>query len=105
MPSVCSRFSALFADAPDPPDWQRGEKLRHAVGSNDDQTVRLAVVASQLGEELVRRDADRGREPRLPFDACLDLAGNFGGRAEQFLAASHIQKGLIQAQRFDQGGE
>jgi hypothetical protein len=95
----------FFADAPDPSDRQRGEKLRDAIGSHDDQTVRLAVVAGELGEELVRRDADRSREPHLAFDAGLDLAGNFGSRAEQFLAAGHIQKRLIQAQRLDQGGE
>ena len=60
-----------LADAPDLADRQRIEDLLLVLLGDDDEAVGLPQVRGQLGEELVRGDADGGRQLGLLADLPL----------------------------------
>jgi hypothetical protein len=84
------------------PIGQRRETREHLVGLQDGESVGLVPVAAQLGQELVGRDAHRGRDPGLGADAPLDEGRDGGRRAEQARAAGHVEEGLVDGERLDQ---
>ena len=98
---------AFGADAPQPADRQRGQGTSaHLVRlEDDDRPSGLRRSLASLARNLFGRDADRGRQPRLGADAVLDLPGDLRRRAEQPLAAAHVEERLVQAERLDQGRE
>ena len=98
-------LAALLADAPEPLDRQRIEELLHLVRLHDDQGVGLLQVAGDLGQELVGGHAHRGHQPQLLADRLLDLPPDLDRRAEQVLAAGHVQEGFVQRQRLHQRRE
>ncbi len=69
---------------------------------DDDEAVGLLQVGGQLGEELVRRDADGGRQVGLFLDPVLDIPADLLGAAEQVDAAGHVEKGLVERDGLDQ---
>src|SRR5262249_32202118 len=72
---------------------------------DDDEAVRLAEIAGELGEILVGRHADRSDEIQLRTDAGLDLLADFRRRPEQPLATANIEKRLVQAERLNERRE
>ena len=69
---------------------------------DDHESVRLFQVAGDLGQELVRRHADRGDQAETLADFLLDRPADADRGPEQRFAAGHVQEGFIQRQRFDQ---
>jgi hypothetical protein len=56
---------------------ERLDKARPHRGRDDEETIGLAIVGGELGEELVIRDA-RGRcQLSLSADFCPNLFGDF----------------------------
>ena len=98
-------LAALLADAPEPLDRQRIEELLHLVRLHDDQGVGLLQVAGDLGQELVGGHAHRRHQPQFLADRLLDLPSDLHGRAEEVLAAGHVQKGFVQRERLHQRRE
>ena len=54
----------LRADAGEPAHVEAGEERRLLPGNHDDEAARLARVASDLRDDLARRDSERAREAR-----------------------------------------
>ena len=62
----------LRADAVDPARRQRPDARRDVGSGNDRDAVRLVEVGGDLREQLVRRDADRRRQPGCGANRILD---------------------------------
>ena len=99
-PKPCGR---LLADTPDTADRQRIEDGLFPFLRDDDEAVRLLEIRSQLGQEFIRRNADRGDEARLLADLRLELLGVSARRLHQELHARDIEKRLVDGQRLDNG--
>jgi hypothetical protein len=95
MPCRSNNPAALLPDAPEPFHRQRVEEVLH-VARLDDQGVRLPEVAGDLGQELVRDHTYRDHQPHLVMDRLLDLPSDFGGWAEEMLAAGHAEERLVE---------
>jgi hypothetical protein len=66
----------------------------HAVG--------LVQVGGDFGQQLVRRNSHRRREPRLELNAAADFAPHRFRAPQQLLTRGDIEKRLVQRQAFDQ---
>ena len=68
-------------------------------GRDDEQAIRLVPLGGELGQELVRRDAHRGRQPRLGAHAPPDVRGDGGRWPEEPLRAADVEEGLVDGER------
>ena len=66
--------------------------------------IRLFVVAAELGERAVKRNADRNGQADLFAHTAAQLVRDLLACAEQVYRPGHIQKGLVDAERVDQVG-
>ncbi len=80
------------------------QELSLAAGRHDHQAVGLLQVGGQLGQELVRSDADRDRQAFPRPDLAFDLAGDGNAVPEQAGRCGDVQKGLVDAERLDELG-
>ena len=97
----CEPCGRLLADTPDTADWQRVEDGLFPFLRDDDETVRLLEIRSQLGQEFIRRNADRGDEARLLADLRLELLGISARRFHQELHAREVEESLVDGQQLD----
>src|ERR1051325_276518 len=98
-----------FANAIKGANRQRTQELDFLAFANEREAIRFLVIAGDLGEQFVGRNADGG--PQLPFrnDAPLQLPGerdrtleggiNLRGRAER----RNVEIGFINRNLFDGG--
>ncbi len=73
MPSACSLRAGLRADAVDAPHRQRPQPRRDVGLGQDRQPVGLVQLGGDLGEQLVRRHADRAGQAGGALDVVADL--------------------------------
>ena len=81
MPGGAQLAGRHGPDAPERVDGKLLEEPLHALGRDDGQAVRLLPARGDLREELVRRDAGRGRQPRLLADPRLEAPRDVRRRA------------------------
>ena len=87
---------ALRADARNPPDRERVEKRLDRFRSHDRQPVGLLEVRGDLGDELVRPDADRAGESLALDDLGLHRP-RVDGRALEVAKGGEVEEGLVDA--------
>ena len=61
------------------------------------------MVGGELGEELVVGDAGRRRQPSLGADLRPDQLGDLGRGGDPLQVLGHIEIGLVERERFDDG--
>jgi hypothetical protein len=91
-----------LADAPEPLDGQRMEKVELTVARHDEQAVRLRHTARHLGEEFRPRDADRDREAHALEHVASQPHRDLGCRAFEPLEAAHVEERLIDGDPLDE---
>ena len=107
---ICARMNAqplhfllgLGANAVEAPDRQPGDKIRAFSRANDAHAIGFVLIARQLGEELVVRNACARCQLCLGADFLPDQLRNAGCAANAQPVFGHIEIGLIEAQRFHQ---
>ena len=87
---------ALRADARNPPDRERVEKRLDRLRLHDRQPVGLLEVRGDLGDELVRPDADRAGEALALDDLGLHRP-RVDGRALEVAERGEVEEGLVDA--------
>jgi len=94
------------ANAPDDLDGLGPEECGGVRLAQDREAARLVEIGGDLGEELVVGQTDGGGNADFGLDAA-DQAGKLGGGglAVEPLGASEIEKGFVEAERFDDRGE
>ena len=93
-----------FADAPELFDVERFDEIEGFVGVDDAETIGLAIVRSDFGEEFVVRYTSRGNEVELGADALFDFAGNVDGEFDARLVVGDVEKRLVERDGFDKVG-
>lgn len=83
---------------------QLGDEPVDLLRGNHEQPVRLAPVAGDLGQELVRRDARRNGDVQLLGHPAADVLGNPRGATGEMRRSADVQVGLVQRKRLDQIG-
>ena len=82
----------------------RPDQFPIVFAGKDGHSVRLLVVAAQLGKDFVERYADGYGQSQFLFDPRADGLGNGLPVSEQLPTASHVQKGFVQAHRLNLAG-
>ncbi len=93
-----------FADAPKLLDVERFDEIEGFVGVDDAETIGFAIVGCHFGEEFVVRYTSRGNEVEFGADALFDFAGNIDSEFYARLVVSHVEKRLVERDRFDKVG-
>src|SRR5215472_8632720 len=88
-------------DAMKLPDRQGLDERRAHFRGDDKQPVRLAVVVSELGEELVVGDPGRRREPGFDADFSPDFFRDLRRRNDALEVIRDVEIGLVERQRLD----
>src|SRR6516225_4264986 len=88
-------------DAVKLPDRQSLDERRAHFRGDDEQPVRLAVVGSELGEELVVGDSGRRREPGFGADFSPDFFRDLRRRDDALEVFRDVEIGLVERQRLD----
>ena len=88
-------------DSVKPLHRQRFDKARSHRGRDDEETVGLAMVGGELGEELVVGDAGRRRQLGLGADLRPDPFGNLGRGRDALQIFGHVEIGFVERQRLD----
>ncbi len=105
MDAESSEFASRdFADTPELLDVERFDEIEGFVGVDDAETIGLAIVRSDFGEEFVVRDTSRGNEVELGADALFDFASNVDGKFDARLVVGDVEKRLVERDRFDKVG-
>jgi hypothetical protein len=86
-----------------PLNRQRLDKTRPHLRRDDEETIRLAMIRGELGEELVVRDARRRCQLCLGADFGLDPFGDLCCGCDALKILSHIEIGFVERQRLDDG--
>ena len=92
------------ADTMELGDRQSEYEVVHLIRGNHEQTVRLVPIAGDLRQKLVGRNACRHRDAQLLPDSPADVLSDTRGTAGKMLAATHIEKGFVERQGFDEIG-
>ena len=71
---------------------------------DDAETIGLAIVGGDFGEEFVVRDSSRGDEIEFGADALFDFAGNINGEFDAWLIVGYVEEGFVERDRFDEVG-
>ena len=71
---------------------------------DDAETIGLAIVGGDFGEEFVVRDSSRGNKVEFGADALFDFAGNVDGEFDAWLIVGYIEEGFVERDRFDEVG-
>src|SRR5262249_35410803 len=100
-PEVIHLRGSRGSDAMKPPHRERLDKGRPHLRRNDVETIGLAVIGSQLGEELVVRNARGCCQLGLNADLLLDLFGDLCRRCDALKIFSHIEISFVERQRLD----
>src|SRR5437763_9228189 len=95
----------LLADAPQGAARKRVEELVDLLGGNVHDSVGLRVLARELREELVRRDADRAHQRSLGADARADLLSDRGRLAEQPRRPADVEERFVERDLLDERRE
>ena len=82
-----------LAHAGQPAHFQWGEETFDLVRTHHEQTIGLAEVRGDLGQELVRRHACRGGQLRLFAYRRADRLRRGGGRGQAGLGHGHVEIG------------
>ena len=90
-----------FADTPELLDVERFDEIEGFVGMDDAETIGFAIVGSNLGKEFIVRHTSRGNEIEFGADALFDFAGNIDSEFDARLVVSHVEKRLVERDRFD----
>ncbi len=93
-----------FADTPELLDVERFDEIEGFVGVDDAETIGLAIVGGDFSEEFVVRDTSRGNEVEFGANALFDFAGNVDGEFDARFVVSHVEKRLVERDRFDKVG-
>lgn len=72
---------------------------------DDDEAIGFFEVGCYFCEEFVGSDADGGGKVQLFFDLVFNSLRDFFGASKEACAASDIEEGFIERDRFDQRGE
>lgn len=115
---IADRFeAALFegeggdgTDSMDIPDGEGSEEVDFILFRDEGETVRLFVIASQFGEELVGGDADAGGEVTFLEDPLFERHRGGKGEAKGFIGRgcgggemAYIEISLVDGDLFDEG--
>ena len=93
-----------FADTPELLDVERFDEIEGFVGMDDAETIGLAIVGSDFGEEFVVRYTCRGNEVEFGANALFDFAGNIDSEFDAGLVVGDVEKRLIERDRLDKVG-
>ena len=104
-PKSRKRLGRLPAHAPQARDRERREERRLAARRHDDQAVGLPEVGRDLGDQLRRGHAHRGRQADLLVDRGLDRAPDRLAVAEQRPRPGHVEERLVDRDRLHLGRE
>ena len=91
-------------DGPHTPELlhlEPGDEIQRLRGVDGAKPVRLAVVRSHLGQELVVGNPGGSHQVQLLTDAPLDLAGDIHRQRYSRLVLRHVQESLVQRNRLD----
>ena len=89
--------------APQRIDRKLLQKWFDAIGMNHREAIRLLPARRDLREKFVRRHAGRRRQARLLEDALLQPPGNRGPQRLCPRILRHVEIGLVERQRLDEG--
>ena len=90
------RLGSLGSHEPELLDAQRVDEVLRAAGVDGAQSVRLALVAGNLGEELVVAHSRRGGEVEALLDLRLYLSGDVNGEGYARLVVGHVEERLVE---------
>ena len=94
------------ADAGQQADGFRRQQGGGFFGIDDGEAARFAAAGGDLGQQPVRREADRDGDADLPLHGGGEAGQHDGrGRAMQRLGARQVQHRLVDRQRLHQGGQ
>ena len=99
------RLARLGADPPQRADRSGGEEGRSVGLGDDQQPVRLADRRGDLGDVLRGGDADAAGQPRLLEDPPPQEDRDLPGAPPQPTRAAHVEEGLVDRERLDDGRE
>ncbi len=85
-------------------DRQGLDEGRPHLRRDDEQSVGLAVIGGELGQELVVGDAGRSGEAGFGADRRADFLGDPRRRGDSARIFGHVEIGLVQRQRLDERG-
>lgn len=94
----------LRANSPEPFDRQWVEEGEFGAGADDQQAVRLADAAGDLGQEFGASDADRDRKADPFADCVTELLGDLGRRARDPPQSAHIEECFVDGYTFHEWG-
>src|SRR5271169_6229171 len=83
---------------------ERLDKARPHRWRNDEETIRLAIVGGQLGEELVVRDTCGSCQLGLSSDFRPALFGDLCRGHDALKTFSHIEISFVEGRRLDNRG-
>ena len=95
-------FFRAPADAPEAAHGKRCDAPDGIFCANLDESVGLFEVARELGEKLVRRDADGGDERGFFADFRLELLGEDARAGREKPHARDVEKGFVDGKRLDE---
>ena len=84
-----------------PLNRERLDKTRPHLRRDDEETIGLAMIRGELGEELVVRDARGSCQLCLGTDFRLDPFGDLWRGCDALKILSHIEIGFVERQRLD----
>ena len=93
-----------FADTPKLLDVERFDEIEGFVGVDDAETIGLAIVGSDFGEEFVVRDASRGNEVEFGADALFDFACNVNSEVDARFVFCYVEESFVKRDWFDKVG-
>ena len=96
-------LGGLGADAPQPAHRKRVQEGQFAVGRDQQQPVGLGLLAGDLRQELGAGDADGDGQPDVDADPLPQLRRDLHRRARHPCQPTHVEEGLVDRQRFDEG--
>ena len=95
-------FLRAPADAPEAAHGKRCDAPNGVFCANLDESVGLFEVARELGEELVRRDADGGDERGFFTDFRLEPLGEDARAGREKPHARDVEEGFVDGKRLDE---
>ena len=93
-----------FANTPELLDVERFDEIEGFVGVDDAETIGLAIVGSDFGEEFVVGYTSRGNEVEFGANALFDFAGNVDGEFDAELVVGDVEKRFIERDRLNKVG-
>ena len=93
-----------FADTPKLLDVERFYEIEGFVGVDNTETIGLAIVGGDFGEEFVVGYTSRGNEVEFGANALFDFAGNVDSEFDARLVVGDVEKRFVERDRLNKVG-